>query len=394
MTILSVEGEEGVRGSGQMTVEEIAKVCQARELFKSPHLNTKLLLHGRGFTGMCDLSQYYNVKFLSLDFNMISEIKGLEYLSQLTSLHLQGNQLTAISGLGHNVNLRILNLSDSHIKDIGDGLKHLRNLSNLNLSKNELTVLRKVADDLSNCPLTSLDLGSNRFGEFECLEEFTEQLKGLRCLYLHRNPGIRGVKNLRKKLIGMLPELNYLDDRPVSVYERQGGSLDRRQFIKDNEMRDAEWEARQKQITKRREMALQRIAREELARGLNQPSDGSERTTGEGLAPSERDDRGMTVAASGKAWDTFNAGSGAVVGESRGRTIHVPSTGRQAREVPWNDEQLWQSAEVNREALMQDANLQRGSRASILANPFVHEPPSPTSRTTTAPQASELGDMD
>ncbi|KAF4686039.1 hypothetical protein FOZ60_005737 [Perkinsus olseni] len=378
MTILSVEGEEGVRGSGQMTVEEIAKVCQARELFKSPHLNTKLLLHGRGFTGMCDLSQYYNVKFLSLDFNMISEIKGLEYLSQLTSLHLQGNQLTAISGLGHNVNLRILNLSDNHIKDIGDGLKHLRNLSNLNLSKNELTDLRKVADDLSNCPLTSLDLGSNRFGEFECLEEFTEQLKGLRCLYLHRNPGIRGVKNLRKKLIGMLPDLNYLDDRPVSVYERQGGSLDRRQFIKDSEMRDAEWEERQKQITKRREMALQRIAREELARGLNQPSDGSERTTGEGLAPSERDDRG----------------SGAVVGESRGRTIHVPSTGRQAREVPWNDEQLWQSAEVNREALMQDANLQRGSRASILANPFIHGPPSPTSRTTTAPQASELGDMD
>ncbi|KAF4719618.1 hypothetical protein FOZ62_029150 [Perkinsus olseni] len=378
MTILSVEGEEGVRGSGQMTAEEIAKVCQARELFKSPHLNTKLLLHGRGFTGMCDLSQYYNVKFLSLDFNMISEIKGLEYLSQLTSLHLQGNQLTAISGLGHNVNLRILNLSDNHIKYIGDGLKHLRNLSNLKLSKNELTDLRKVADDLSNCPLTSLDLGSNRFGEFECLEEFTEQLKGLRCLYLHRNPGIRGVKNLRKKLIGMLPDLNYLDDRPVSVYERQGGSLDRRQFIKDSEMRDAEWEERQKQITKRREMALQRIAREELARGLNQPSDGSGRTTGETLAPSERDDRG----------------SGAVVGESRGRTIHVPSTGRQAREVPWNDEQLWQSAEVNREALMQDANLQRGSRTSILANPFIHDPPSPTSRTTTAPQASELGDMD
>ncbi|EER06393.1 leucine-rich-repeat protein 4.3, putative [Perkinsus marinus ATCC 50983] len=238
------------RRCGEMTVEQVAEICQARELFKSPHLNAKLLLHGQGFTKMCDLSQYFNVKFLSLDFNMISVIEGLEYLSQLTALHLQGNQLTMISGLERNVHLRVLNLSDNHIKEIGDGLKNLVNLSNLNLSKNELSDFHQAVDDLSHCPLTTLDLGSNNLSEFDCLDEFSEKLNGLRCLYLHRNPGVRAVKHLRKRLISMLPHLNYLDDRPVSALERLGGNIDRRQFIKESEMRDAEWEDRQKEITK------------------------------------------------------------------------------------------------------------------------------------------------
>ncbi|KAF4677364.1 hypothetical protein FOL47_001950 [Perkinsus chesapeaki] len=323
---------------------------------------------------MCDLSQYYNVKFLSLDLNMIEEIQGLEYLINLTSLHLQGNRITKVSGLDRNVNLRVLNLSDNHIAEIGEGLKHLTKLTNLNLAKNHLVDFRKVVDDLNTCPLTSLDISNNKLDDLETpLDDFCDKLAGLRCLYLHRNPGTRGVKGLRKKLISKLPDLNYLDDRPVSIYERRGDEINRRDLIKANEMRDDAWEERQKKITERRNMALERIARESLARGLNQTIRSMPTTRDE---TGGSDDRGVGVE-----------------DPRRQRTIHTPSTGQAVTEVPWNDEQLWQSVEVNREAIIADANLMNNS--SHPTSGGMHDPPtSPTSRTTTVPNASDLGDMD
>jgi len=43
----------------------------------------------------------------------------------------------------------------------------------------------------------------------------------LACLYLRNNPCIREFKNYRKRLIGYIASLKYLDDRPVFPNERR-----------------------------------------------------------------------------------------------------------------------------------------------------------------------------
>jgi dynein assembly factor 1 len=46
-------------------------------------------------------------------------------------------------------------------------------------------------------------------------------MKNLACLYLKNNPLVREFKNYRKRFIGFIPTLKYLDDRPVFPNERR-----------------------------------------------------------------------------------------------------------------------------------------------------------------------------
>lgn len=43
----------------------------------------------------------------------------------------------------------------------------------------------------------------------------------LACLYLKSNPCVREFKNYRKRLIGYVSTLKFLDDRPVQAVERR-----------------------------------------------------------------------------------------------------------------------------------------------------------------------------
>jgi dynein assembly factor 1, axonemal len=43
----------------------------------------------------------------------------------------------------------------------------------------------------------------------------------LRCLYLKGNPVVSAIKNYRKTIVAALPNLQYLDERPVFEDERR-----------------------------------------------------------------------------------------------------------------------------------------------------------------------------
>lgn len=73
---------------------------------------------------------------------------------------------------------------------------------------------------LAECPsITSLDLSHNKLHDVGLLEVL-KKLPNLACLYLTGNPFVSNLKNYRKTLIASLPELKYLDDRPVFETER------------------------------------------------------------------------------------------------------------------------------------------------------------------------------
>jgi Leucine-rich repeat (LRR) protein len=73
-----------------------------------------------------------NLQILNLSNNQISEITGLENLSELRELDLSFNKITDIQGLKNLVNLRELNLKGNRFVTI-KGFENLINLEKLNL---------------------------------------------------------------------------------------------------------------------------------------------------------------------------------------------------------------------------------------------------------------------
>ena len=85
----------------------------------------------------------------------ITEIKGLETLTDLQILKLSNNQISEIKGLENLTNLRDLDLSHNEITEI-QGLKNLINLRRLNLEGNRFITI-KGFENLIN--LKKLNLG-------------------------------------------------------------------------------------------------------------------------------------------------------------------------------------------------------------------------------------------
>lgn len=130
-------------------------------------------------------------------------------------------------------NLRTLNLSENNIFKI-EGLENCVQLISLYIKKNKIGV--KSNDDtrsgsevcqeslagLLECPsLESIELSDNYIEEPECIEEIFMKMPNLKVLYLLKCPVTREIKNYRKHVISCLPDLRYLDDRPVFDDDRR-----------------------------------------------------------------------------------------------------------------------------------------------------------------------------
>ena len=89
-----------------------------------------------------DLSNNVNLRELNLDVNPLTSINGMENLTELTTLNLEGDQLTELN-LNNNTKLINLYLYDNQLTSID--LSNNTSLTALDLSENQLTSI-----DLSN----------------------------------------------------------------------------------------------------------------------------------------------------------------------------------------------------------------------------------------------------
>ncbi len=152
------------------------------------------------------LETLINLEELYLAENQISEIKGLKNLKSLEVLHLYDNEITQIKCLENLLNLRELWLGDflstqgNRIVEI-KGLKNNRNLEVLRLNNNKIEEIKGL-NNLRD--LYILDLSGNNINEIKGLDK----LRNLNELLLSGFNGnnINEIKNLEK-----LKKLNYLN---------------------------------------------------------------------------------------------------------------------------------------------------------------------------------------
>ncbi len=120
--------------------------------------------------------------------------------------------------------LHSLNLSDNFISKI-ENLSSNKQLETLQIKRNRVGI--NGVDDVIHLKeldaLSSLDIQSNQI-DLENPDDFIEilkQMKSLSVLYMQNNPICKKISHYRKKLIYSLPNLKYLDDRPIFEDERR-----------------------------------------------------------------------------------------------------------------------------------------------------------------------------
>lgn len=97
-----------------------------------------------------NLDLLINLEELDLSFNNISQIKGLENLNQLKKLNISYNRVYEIDGLDTLINLEYLNLKTNQVREI-KGLENLTQLKTFNLLNNPIFKLysKKFGGDSS-----------------------------------------------------------------------------------------------------------------------------------------------------------------------------------------------------------------------------------------------------
>ena len=168
------------------------------------------------------MEKFPELKALYFEGNGLEELSGLETNTMLRCLYVHENCIQKIEGLDNLVELANLNLSDNMISKV-EGLAGCERLDMLYLARNRIG--RNGLDDLRGlleCPtITTLDLQNNKIEDPEVLEEIFMQMPNLKVLYLQNNGCIGKIRNYRKTVISKLPNLKYLDDRPVFDDDRR-----------------------------------------------------------------------------------------------------------------------------------------------------------------------------
>ena len=151
-----------------LTKEESAKVVEAAirraankptgELTKADYEKvTKLYLHDNQLTNVKGLEKLTQLEELYLYGNKLTDVKGLEKLTKLKRLSLQNNQLTDVTGLEKLTQLTWLNLWNNRLTEL-KGLEKLTQLKTLNLIENPDLTKAQIAElqkALPNCRIIS-----------------------------------------------------------------------------------------------------------------------------------------------------------------------------------------------------------------------------------------------
>eukprot|EP00927_Polykrikos_kofoidii_P059261 TRINITY_DN54465_c0_g1_i1.p1 TRINITY_DN54465_c0_g1~~TRINITY_DN54465_c0_g1_i1.p1 ORF type:complete len:621 (-),score=115.55 TRINITY_DN54465_c0_g1_i1:102-1808(-) len=260
-----------------MTTEALAEISKDRKMWSQPHLNTQLFLNFKGFENIDCLEDFVKVRCLHLGNNNIQKIEGLDRMTELRTLYLECNRITRMENLTHNLDLRSLTLECNAIRCVS-GISHLKLLEFLNLSGNQIACLEDLKDLKAMPKLSNLDVSHNQIEETEGVIDFWSGMDGsLKVLRYNGNPGVRHIAHYRKRLINGMPNITYLDERPVFPVERRscaawvnGGQEAmheaKRAFAAERTAILRIDPERAKLLTQRREAAIARIEQEDRER--------------------------------------------------------------------------------------------------------------------------------
>ncbi|CAI5487338.1 unnamed protein product [Closterium sp. Naga37s-1] len=131
-------------------------------------------------------------------------------------LDLSHNRLAAVEGLRELSRLKVLNLSNNRLARIGHGLSGCVALRELYLVGNRVGEVEGLHRLLK---LTVLDLGANKVTTTKALGQLAANYASLRALNLAGNPihVNLGDDAFKRYLIGLLPQLLYLNQRPIKT---------------------------------------------------------------------------------------------------------------------------------------------------------------------------------
>ena len=160
-----------------------------------------------------------NMKYLCLNENKITDLKGIEQLTELESLQVNFNQIEKIEYISNLKNLKTFWICENRIQDI-ENLPD--NLTNFWIANNFIEEIPKDFDKNSN--LEILNISGNFISDLKDIF-ILEKIKSLKKLYLSdinfgENP-ICQYSNYRQILIHIFKDLEVLDQVVISPNERQ-----------------------------------------------------------------------------------------------------------------------------------------------------------------------------
>ena len=189
----------------------------------------QLFATGRGITDLRGIEFAVNLTSLNIGSNPLTDISPLSTLTNLTSLNIGDSPLTDISPLSTLTNLTDLHLTSSPLTDISP-LSTLTSLTRLRLSSNRISDISPLSTLTS---LTRLHIGFNRFSDISPLSTLTN----LTWLYLSSNR-ISDISPL--STLTNLADL-YLDNNSVSDISSLSSLTSlTRLVIRDNNITDVE----------------------------------------------------------------------------------------------------------------------------------------------------------
>jgi len=169
--------------NGDILKDDVAKITTLQ--------NTQ----AKHITNLSGLENLTNLAMLNLSNNQISNIEPLKGLINLTNLNLASNKMTNIEPLKNLTSLTHLNLAINQMANI-DPLKGLTNLTNLNLASNKMTNIAPLKR-LTN--LTNLDLATNQMTNIEPLSGLTKLTNlDLATNQISNIESLKGLTNLTK----------------------------------------------------------------------------------------------------------------------------------------------------------------------------------------------------
>ncbi|MCL7047362.1 hypothetical protein MKW94_025364 [Papaver nudicaule] len=171
------------------------------------------------------MSHFSSLRSVNLSGNFIVRITPGSLPKGLHTLNLSRNRIVAIEGLRELTRLRVLDLSYNKISRIGHGLSNCTLIKELYLAGNKISDLEGLHRLLK---LTVVDLSFNKVTTAKALGQLVANYNSLLALNLLGNPiqSNIGDDQLRKVILGILPQLAYLNRQSIKPQRTREVAMD------------------------------------------------------------------------------------------------------------------------------------------------------------------------